>query len=165
MLENKMSLTKKAKEEAPSQDWIKKAKEVIQEIAISDRQKRSQQRFEKLPRLDLRELDGSEEEPATLLIKALSDRREVKTERMTRPMFVFDAEVLVSTSEKAKAGKYSIWENTTVLHREINDYAQKYGEKGSIEGKTFIIAYYGQVKSKMGKMVYIFRCIPYENAA
>lgn len=163
MLYNKMQLVRKAKE-AIDKDWLQKQEE-IREIAV--KHYRTSTMYERHERLDLRKLgDATEEEPITLLVKALTDRRTVKTDRMTSPMNVFDVEVLFSSVDTAKAGeKYSIWENTTILASEMEEYAKKYGENGSIEGKTFIIAYYGRKRNKRGQMMYLFRVIPYEDAA
>jgi hypothetical protein len=160
-LENIMALAKEAK---PDTDWLKQAKS-LKEIAIDARQPK--QRFEKLPRLDLRLQGGSESDPLTVVVKAVGTRREVKTENMRAPMTVFDAELVFCSNRSVKAGKYSIWENTTVLHNEMMDYANAYGVNGDITGKTFIIAYYGTVPSSKNKAIniHIFRVIPHESAA
>lgn len=163
-MKNILELAKKASAGQP--DWISKAKD-IQEIAVAKRTEETQRKFEKLDRLDLRKVEGSEEEPATFLVKCITERHSVKTDRMARPMTCFDAEVLQSTVASVKPSKFTIWENTTVLASEMEAYAQAYGTKGNIVGKTFIIAYYGTVDSKKykGKQVYLFRVIPYEDAS
>ena len=163
-MKNILEMAKKVSHEQP--DWISKAKE-IQEIAIAKRTEETQRKYEKLERLDLRKVEGSEEEPATFLVKCITERHSVKTDRMARPMNCFDVEVLQSTVASVKPAKYCIWENTTVLASQMEAYAQKYGDKGSIIGKTFIVAYYGTVESKKykGKQIYLFRVIPYEDAS
>ena len=163
-MKNILEMAKKVHAEQP--DWISKAKD-IQEIAVAKRTEETQRKYEKLERLDLRKVEGSEEEPATFLVKCITERHSVKTDRMARPMTCFDAEVLQSTVASVKPAKYTIWENTTVLAREMEAYAQKYGDKGNILGKTFILAFYGTVESKKykGKQVYLFRTIPFEDAS
>lgn len=145
----------------PNAEWLKSAANLT-EIAKGGRQPAGQ-KYEKLERLDCRKLDGSEEEPVAVHVKAMSDRKSVKTENMRAPMNVFEAEVIMSNSPSIKAGsKYSIWENTTVLADEMAGFAQRYGDNGSILGKEFLIASYGTVPSKKRKNidVYIFRVIP-----
>jgi hypothetical protein len=163
-MKNILEMAKAKSAEQPN--WIAKAKD-IQEIAIAKRTEETQRKYEKLERLDLRKVEGSEEEPATFLVKCITERHSVKTDRMARPMNCFDVEVLQSTVASVKPAKYCVWENTTVLASEMEAYAQKYGDKGSILGKTFILAFYGTVESKKykGKQVYLFRVIPYEDAS
>ncbi len=172
MLENAM---KKAKATAATLDkeWLSKAKE----IALDQRKAESGKKFETYPRIDLRQMGGSEEEPSTMILKAIENRKEVRTDRMSRPMYVFNAEVLACSAslkaftrdgKESKAvfpEKYSIWENTTVLTNEMQSYAGS--ESGDITGHQFIIASYGTVKSKKfkGKDVYLFRVIPYDEAS
>ena len=163
-MKNILEMAKAKSAEQPN--WIAKAKD-IQEIAIAKRTEETQIKYEKLERLDLRKVEGSEEEPATFLVKCITERHSVKTDRMARPMSCFDVEVLQSTVASVKPSKFTIWENTTVLASEMEHYAQTYGDKGNIVGKTFIIAYYGTTESKKykGKQVYLFRVIPYEDAS
>jgi hypothetical protein len=154
-LKNIMAMVKEAK---PDADWIKTAQS-FKELAIDAKQPR--QKFEKLPRLDLRLQGGSEEDPMIVQVVAVGSRREVKTEAMRAPMTVFDAEVKFCSNRSVKLGRYSIWENTTVLHNEMADYA---GNE-DITGRTFLIAYYGTVPSKKNKAIniHIFRVIPQED--
>jgi len=148
-----LRIKRKAKE-AIDPDWLQTVKE-LKEIAIKMRGAA----FERLPWLDLRELEGSEEDPAVLLITALGEPRSFQTEKMRRPLHVVDAEVELSSDPKIETGKYSIMLNTSVLKSEFERVKQ---EMGSITGEKFIIAYYGRVKTKSSPQpVYIFRVIPH----
>jgi hypothetical protein len=160
-IKNILAMVKEAK---PDAEWLKNASRLT-EIAKEAR-KPSDQKFEKLERLDLRHLGGSEEEPIAILVHALSDRKEIKTVKMKEPMNVFEVEIVQSNKPEVKAGaRHSIWENTTVLKNEMRDYAERYGDNGSIADKTFLIASYGTVPSKKNKKIeiYIFRVIPIES--
>lgn len=140
-------------------DWLSKVKD-IKASAIKAREQASV--YEKLPRLDLRELKGTLDDPAVIQVTAASERREVKTDRMEKPMTVFDAEVTLSSDEAVKPGKYAIWENTSVLHNEMCNYAKDYGVNGDVTGKTFNIAYFGRTPSKKRRniSVHVFKVIP-----
>jgi len=133
-------------------DWLKGAKEMaIQHYS---------RKFEKLPRLDLRDLKKSTataEDPAIMLVEFHTDPKTVQTEKMKRPMDVVTLTVLKTTEPTlAPEGKYSVWLNTTVLAKEIHSLPKP------LTGTKAIIAYYGQNPNKMGQMVYIYRAIPQE---
>ena len=138
----------KAKAEAKKldMDWLKNAKE----IAVKRRGG-----FEKLDRLDLRELGGSAEDPEVVEVKWLSEPRSVKTAKMMSAMDVVEVEVLRSSKpDLAEAGKkYSVWANTTVLKQELDRNKPVAGEKA-------IIASYGTIQNKRGQNMYLFRVIP-----
>ncbi len=157
MIENILKMAK----DAVNAEWLSKVKE-LKEIAIKSR---SAPAFEKLERLDLRKLAGTKDDPAIVQVTAINNRRSVKTEKMDKPMNVFDAEVKLSSDANVKLGKYAIWENTTVLTNEMENYAKNFGNDGDITGKTFNIAYFGTIPSKKNKRIeiHIFKVLPQED--
>lgn len=136
--------------------------------------------FEKLPRLDVREMKGTQEEPTILLVKALSTIRMVQTDNMEAPAPVMDVEALgcdaeltahskdVAGNPKEEPAKYpmkaSIWASTTVIKKELIAYAGGViADDGTvtdsgrdITGEEFIIASYGTVPSKKNKKIQVF---------
>lgn len=161
-LKNLTAMVKEKARNAINPDWLAKAKN-LKDIALEARKPQAQ--YEKHESLKLNKLSGSEEDPAVLIVKCIGDRHEANTER--GPVMVSDVEVVFSSDPTVKAGKYSVWENLTVLHSEMDDYAKRYGDNGSIMDKQFMIAYYGQkaTKTKGHKPTYIFRVIPYQEDA
>jgi hypothetical protein len=171
-IENRLALVQEAKDKKPNADWLKQAKE-LKEMAVTYRQQQAQKVFEKLPRLDLRGLGGSEEDPVAIKVKAIDTPHSVQTDKMERAMDVFNAEVLLVSEEGikindktdetiVKGGRYSLWENTVVIKNEMDAYIKEFGENGSIEEQEFIIASYGRVPSKKKgrKPTYVFRVFP-----
>lgn len=162
MIYNLLQLKEKAKASL-DQNWLAKDKD-LKEIAIEARQP-AQTTYEKHDALKLSGLTGSEEDPAVIVVKCINERHEARTDR--GPVMVSDVEVLFSSDASVKTGKYSLWENYTVLKSEMEDYTQRHGVNGAIFDKQFMIAYYGQRVSKIKghKPAYIFRVIPMESAA
>ena len=167
-----MALVQASKNEKPKANWLKQAKE-LKEMAVTYRKQQAQKTFEKLPRLDVRGLGGNEEDPVAIKVKAINTPHSVKTDRMERAMDVFDLEVLLVSEEGlkindkssetiVKGGRYSLWENTTVIKKEMDAYLKEFGQNGSIEEQEFIIASYGRVPSKQKgrKDIYLYRVFP-----
>lgn len=155
MLEKYMAKAKEAGK-TNTKAWLSN----ITELKDVARERRGS--FEKLPRLDCRELDGSEEDPEILKVKFLSDPKSIKTEKMQRAMDVLNVEVLLSSKKDIQPDKYSIWLNTTVLRNEVHRFKDD-TENKSLIGKNALIASYGKQKNKKGQDVYIFRVIPTED--
>jgi len=162
MIYNELKLKQQAKA-AISKNWLNEVAD-LKDIAM-DAFKPATSTFEKHEALKLNKLTGSEEDPAIIIVKCISERHEARTDR--GPVNVFDVDVLFSSDASVKAGKYSVWENLTVLKSEMEYYVANHGVGGAILDKQFMIAYYGQRKSKTAghKPSYIFRVIPYENAS
>lgn len=170
-----------AKENQPNNDWLNQAKS-LKEIAKKARPVGADGsvKFEKLPRLDMREMKGTQEEPTILLAKALTPIRMVQTPSMETPSPVLDIEALgcdaqLTAYSKDPNGnakedpaaypmKASVWASTTVLKKELIAYAGGViDDEGAvtdtgrdITGEQFLIASYGTVPHKKNKKIEVF---------
>ncbi len=151
---NIMAMKEQAK---PSSDWLSKAKE-LKELAAS-KAPQSSGTYEKLPSLKLKLLNGSPEEPEILVVKALNSPHPSQTPEQT---LVFEAEILYSESKQIPLGKYNIWYGYTVFNAEMDGYVKDYGQNGSIDGQTFVIASIGEStpKRKGARPAKLFRIFP-----
>lgn len=125
-------------------DWMKSAKEHAVSVRSSG--------GDRNPRLDLRQLGGTQEDPVVIEVEFLTQPRTIQTTKMPSPMDVCDVKVIQSSvPELAKPGEtYSVWANTTGLAREFN--------KIKLDQK-FIIASHGKVRTKKKQDFYVFNFI------
>lgn len=139
----------------PKKDWMQE----VEEVRKVARKYRSE--YKKLPRIDLRKLGGNNVEPEVLKVKFLSEPKTIKTENMKKPMDVVEIEVLLSSKEDIKCGKYSVWISTKGLRDEMKNlcYPVKDAPPKPIVDKIALICSYGKTKTKSGNPFYVFKII------
>jgi len=155
-IENVLAMAKQKAKEAYDEDWLQKAQEIARGAAPSASVGQS---FEKLDALPMKQfgLSGSEEDPAIIVVKAMNDLHLVPKLNKS----VFDAEVLMSSSNAVEKGKYSIWGDYAVFNDEIENYRKEFAD-GNLTDQTFMICGYGKQKKKSNpaQSVYLFRVLP-----